>query len=202
MPRQAGSCLSSQTLDFSVHAMRGWVYVISNKAMPGLLKVGFTLKDPALRARELGQTGVPHPFVVDYEVMVEHPRHVEQRIHSKLAHVRERKEWFRCTLPEAVGAIRALVGDGALLENMYEGLVPQIPALEPQTPGRRAHLPANDARSGRVARIRFSATFSGPCQHCQVPFVVTVTRHESGTVCPSCHRYNNLSAFVSRELPR
>lgn len=184
--------------------MRGWVYVISNKAMPGLLKVGFTLKDPELRARELEQTGVPHPFVVDYEVMVEEPRHLEQRIHVKLAHVLERKEWFRCTLSEAVLAIRDLVGEAALLENLRRiDVTQQVEAKVPVLP-RNRHAPASELPPAALAvnRIRFSATYSGPCQHCRLPFIVTVTRHESGSACPSCHRYNNLAWFVNRELPR
>jgi hypothetical protein len=165
--------------------------------MPGLLKVGYTLKDPQLRARELEQTGVPHPFVVDYEVMVDEPRDLEQRIHLKLTHVRERKEWFRCTLAEAVEAIRELAGGNALLENLLRGDVP--PRVEPEPSATRTTL---QKRIPEVDRIRFSATYSGACQHCQEPFVVTVTRHESGTVCPSCRRYNDLAAFISQVLPR
>lgn len=33
--------------------MRGWVYVISNPTIPGLVKIGFSTKDPLLRAEEL-----------------------------------------------------------------------------------------------------------------------------------------------------
>ena len=43
--------------------MKGWVYVISNQAMPDLVKVGFSTKDPTLRASELNHTGSPHPYV-------------------------------------------------------------------------------------------------------------------------------------------
>ena len=72
--------------------MRGWVYVIATKSMPDLLKVGFSLKDPNLRAGELGRTGLPHPYEVLYEVMVSQPRDVEQRAHQKLKGQREGKE--------------------------------------------------------------------------------------------------------------
>jgi hypothetical protein len=34
-------------------AIRGWVYVIFNEAMPDLVKVGYSTKDPNLRAEEL-----------------------------------------------------------------------------------------------------------------------------------------------------
>jgi hypothetical protein len=40
--------------------MRGWIYVISNNSMPGLVKVGYSMKDPEERAKELDHTGTPH----------------------------------------------------------------------------------------------------------------------------------------------
>jgi T5orf172 domain len=65
-------------------AIRGWVYVIANQALPGLLKIGFSTKDPALRALELDSTGVPHPYVVVYDALVREPRDIEQRVHTEL----------------------------------------------------------------------------------------------------------------------
>ncbi|HPA47526.1 MAG TPA: GIY-YIG nuclease family protein [bacterium] len=47
--------------------MKGWVYIIANKAMPGLVKVGYSMKDPELRAAELNNTGSPHPYVLETE---------------------------------------------------------------------------------------------------------------------------------------
>jgi hypothetical protein len=43
----------------------GSVYVMSNPAMPGLLKVGFTTKEPGDRAEALFTTGIPVPFRVN-----------------------------------------------------------------------------------------------------------------------------------------
>lgn len=97
--------------------MKGWVYVITNKAMPGLVKVGYTMKDPELRAAELNHTGSPHPYVVDYELLVEEPRDIERDTHSRLRSFREGKEWFRCSSEEAIAAIKALVGPPPLVEN-------------------------------------------------------------------------------------
>lgn len=97
--------------------MRGWVYVISNKAMPGLIKVGYTMKDPQLRARELNHTGSPHPYIVDYEVLVEDPRRIEQMTHVRLRDLREGKEWFNCEAEVAIAAIKAVVGQDAIVEN-------------------------------------------------------------------------------------
>lgn len=97
--------------------MKGWVYVITNKAMPGLIKVGYSMSDPELRAAELNHTGSPHPYDVDYEVLVDEPRDVEQTVHGRLRNQRERKEWFRCTSEEAIAAIKAVVGTKAQVEN-------------------------------------------------------------------------------------
>jgi hypothetical protein len=86
-------------------AIRGWVYIITNKAMPGLVKVGFSTKDPVLRASELNHTGAPHPFEVAFDILVEEPRDVEQKVHDTLREKREGKEWFRCSVEEAIYAI-------------------------------------------------------------------------------------------------
>ena len=90
---------------------RGWVYVITNKAMTDLVKVGFSTKDPVLRAREFDATGVPHRYEVVFDVLVSNPREVEQRAHRRLADCLEAKEWFRCSVKRAIEEIRASAGD-------------------------------------------------------------------------------------------
>ena len=93
--------------------------MFSNKAMPGLIKIGFTLKDPTSRADELNQTGVPHPFKVEYEVLVHSPQVLEKNVHSLLGDVREAKEFFRCSVNRAVEAIRAVEDKGIIIEQCY-----------------------------------------------------------------------------------
>jgi hypothetical protein len=99
--------------------MKGWVYVITNKAMPGLAKIGYSSKDPQLRAKEFDGTGSPHPYVVEYELLVHDPRDIEQRVHKTLGNCREGKEWFRCSIFCAVEAIRTVAGDAKLLEGNF-----------------------------------------------------------------------------------
>jgi len=49
----------------------GWVYVLTNDVMPGLVKIGYTMKDPAIRTEDLSsETGVPIPYVVNYKALV------------------------------------------------------------------------------------------------------------------------------------
>lgn len=100
--------------------MRGWVYIITNKAMPDLVKIGFSTKDPVLRAGELNHTGAPHPYEVVYDLLVFHPYQVEQQTHKHLADKREGKEWFRCSVAEAVAAIRKIAGDSIILDTNIE----------------------------------------------------------------------------------
>ena len=46
----------------------GYVYALINPAMPGLVKVGRTVKEPQARARELSAvTGVATAFIVGYQ---------------------------------------------------------------------------------------------------------------------------------------
>lgn len=100
--------------------MKGYVYIISNKAMPGIFKIGFTLKDPALRAKELDSTGVPYPFIVEYEILVDEPHALEQRVHKSLRAQREGKEWFRCSFTQAVQTIRACYQEEIYREKCFK----------------------------------------------------------------------------------
>lgn len=97
--------------------MKGWVYVISNQAMPGVVKVGYSTKDPELRASELNNTGAPHPYVVEYEALVEEPRDIEQRVHRRLSDHREGREWFRCSPEFAVSVIQTVIAGGTITES-------------------------------------------------------------------------------------
>jgi T5orf172 domain len=90
---------------------------MSNKSMPGLVKVGFSTKDPDMRAQELNHTGTPHPYVVDYEALVQDPYAVEQEAHLLLRDYREGKEWFRCPAEDAITALRTAVNDSVLHES-------------------------------------------------------------------------------------
>lgn len=87
--------------------------------MPDLVKVGYTLKDPKLRAEELNNTGAPHPYTVQYEILVENPRDLEQKTHRELYSRLESKEWFRCSVEQAVLAIKQLIGTHFVTETLY-----------------------------------------------------------------------------------
>lgn len=86
--------------------MRGWVYVISNLAIPNLVKIGFSMKDPQYRAMDFDGTGVPYSYVVEWDILIDEPRLVEQATHQLLKEKKEAKEWFRCSVIEAIQAVK------------------------------------------------------------------------------------------------
>lgn len=55
----------------------GFVYVLSNKAIPEMVKIGMTDRLSENRAKELWRTGVPLPFKVEYRLLTSHPKKVE-----------------------------------------------------------------------------------------------------------------------------
>lgn len=91
----------------------GYVYVLSNPAMPGLLKIGFTQhSDTKRRALELSKnTAVPLHFVVEFEQLLENPVQYERLIHARLSQYRlsPDKEFFRIDLDTAERIIRKIV---------------------------------------------------------------------------------------------
>jgi hypothetical protein len=90
---------------------RGYVYVLVNRAMPGLVKIGFSTKSPSERASELSTTGVPHPFEVCYYCETEEPSAYEAEIHRVLMsrRVSESREFFKVSVGAAVTAIRNII---------------------------------------------------------------------------------------------
>jgi hypothetical protein len=78
----------------------GYIYCLTNEAMPGLVKIGEVHTEgrtPDDRARELYTTGVPLPFNVAFAKKVQNPVHEESRIHAFLNgdRVNPRREFFR-----------------------------------------------------------------------------------------------------------
>lgn len=86
----------------------GFVYVLSNSAMPGLVKVGRTDRTGEIRADELYTTGVPLPFEVDFRAITSKPDEVEKEAHRLLdAHrLNPKREFFKVSVDEAVKAVR------------------------------------------------------------------------------------------------
>ena len=76
----------------------GFVYILTNEAMPGLIKIGLTDQDDVeSRIRGLDTTGVALPFQCYYAARVEDNRKVERALHTAFGDFRLRpnREFFR-----------------------------------------------------------------------------------------------------------
>lgn len=88
----------------------GFIYVLANSSMPGLVKVGKTTRTPSERAGELaGVTGLPTPFIVVYEQLFQDCDLAEAFVHTYLAEkghrVAENREFFNAPTNIVVRAI-------------------------------------------------------------------------------------------------
>lgn len=86
----------------------GFVYIMTNEAMPSIVKVGLTSRLPEDRAKDLDTTGVPEPFEIIYRTSTSRPKAVERRAHELLSEYRTnpKREFFRVTVNDAVEAVR------------------------------------------------------------------------------------------------
>jgi len=76
--------------------VRGYVYILVNEHMPGLIKIGRTARCPYKRAEELWHTGVPSPFNVFHHVLSPDCVELEAMVHRCLPdkRVSEGREFF------------------------------------------------------------------------------------------------------------
>lgn len=88
----------------------GYVYILLNPSMPGLIKIGRTLRDSRMRARELTSTGVPTPFQVAFELFAEQHEALEAMVHNELNdfRVNPAREFFRYPLDKTIALLLQL----------------------------------------------------------------------------------------------
>jgi hypothetical protein len=90
----------------------GYIYILSNQAMQGLLKIGFTNRDVKERIAQLSSaTGVPKPFDIEYYCLTSDVEEIERKAHEGLFSHRagKKKEFFEVPLVEAINLIDSLV---------------------------------------------------------------------------------------------
>jgi hypothetical protein len=88
-----------------------WVYILSNKAQPGILKIGYTNKHPEERAKQISNsTGVALPFDVEFAFHCYNGVSLEQECHDKLKEYRvnNNREFFQMSLEEAKATVQEL----------------------------------------------------------------------------------------------
>jgi T5orf172 domain/Domain of unknown function (DUF4268) len=90
----------------------GFVYIMTNQTMPGLVKIGSTKLSPEERARQLSTTGVPKPFKVIAFQRFEDELRAERELQAMFSQKRlhSRREFFETSVEEARIALLRLSG--------------------------------------------------------------------------------------------
>jgi hypothetical protein len=88
-----------------------WIYILTNKTMPNLVKIGFTNKTPDKRAKQISRsTGVPLEFNVAYAFKCFNAHAFEGELHKYLKgyRINNDREFFQISINEAKDAVLLL----------------------------------------------------------------------------------------------
>jgi hypothetical protein len=90
----------------------GFIYILENVLMPGMIKVGFTAGNPDKRAKEISSKyNLPAKFAVSAYWRTTDPYIIEQRIHVALTDYAQGGEFFKLDLIEAKTVIERVLAD-------------------------------------------------------------------------------------------
>ncbi len=86
------------------------IYILTNEAMPGYIKIGFTNGSLDERLKQLDRTGTPLPFEAYYACEVENARDDERWLHSIFSdrRVRDNREFFKMDPERVVIALKRI----------------------------------------------------------------------------------------------
>ncbi len=146
---------------------KGFIYILINPVMPGLVKIGRTSGTSEDRAAELSAvTGLPTPFVVACDWITYDCVAAEEEVHACLETMRYSKdrEFFRMPLKEAIAVVSEI-----------------CEKFDPRIVDEDANIMIRHPEDGS-----FSATFS--CERCRQKYSITIAYPEKDVVCPSCNK--------------
>jgi hypothetical protein len=99
----------------------GFVYLFTNDAMPGIVKIGFTRGTLKERKKSLVTTGVPGKFEIEFAISSLQPEILEKKIHKHLRKYRYSKEFFKCELTILIREIKLYLEEEQEFYIEYEG---------------------------------------------------------------------------------
>ena len=88
----------------------GTVYVLTNPAMPGMVKIGKTTRDVTHRLKDLYSTGVPLPFECEYAALVNDVDKTEKVFHKTFyqSRVNPKREFFNIKPLQAIDLLKLM----------------------------------------------------------------------------------------------
>lgn len=136
------------------------VYVLTNPAMPGFVKIGKTLiEDVSQRLSQLYTTGVPFPFELAFACKVPNAEEVERALHRAFAPNRAnpRREFFNIEADQAIAILKLLhVGDATQeIASMQSGILADEVEAARQYKARRPNMNFKEMGIPMGATLRF-----------------------------------------------
>lgn len=120
---------------------RGKIYILTNDAMPGYIKIGRTTGTLEKRMKDLDKTGCPLPFRCHYAVEVDDHEKKEDYIHDtfKDYRVRENREFFKLAPERAVSALKLTGGKEVVTDNNMIGEDGVLLNININTPSKKQY---------------------------------------------------------------
>lgn len=144
--------------------MNGTIYILTNEAMPGYIKVGKTA-NLEQRVKDLSRaSGIPLPFEVFYAAEVEDVDFVERQIHEAFGRTRvaKNREFFSETPERVVAALK-------------------LRELREVTPGNEAYVEEESDREALARVKRYKKRYDFSRYDIPVGSVLTFTRDPNVT---------------------
>lgn len=157
----------------------GFVYVLTNAAMPGYVKIGLTQQDDLqIRLKQLDVTSTPLPFECVYAARVPDCRKLERALHFVFGEKRTRlnREFFQID-PELARAIIELVAiEQEAVPDSAQAISPEQREEIDAVKGARAARLTFDRLGLKVGEVLVFA--KDPAVTCTVAGPKTVTFHD------------------------
>ena len=103
----------------------GWIYVLSTREAPSIIKIGMTSRSVSLRVKEINRaTGVVYPFGARWVFRVNDAKEAEEVVHQTLIgyRIRPDREFFEIQPSEAIRLIKQCL-DRLQLRNRTRGVI-------------------------------------------------------------------------------
>lgn len=102
---------------------KGYVYILSNSATPGLFKIGASKVNGKQRAEQLYKSGVSQKFKLEFEILVDDVFDVERHVHFNLDkhRINKEREFFSVDMQTAIVAITGAAFNKMFGRDVYVG---------------------------------------------------------------------------------
>ncbi len=125
------------------------VYVLTNPAMPGLVKIGMTTQlEVEERMRQLYSTGVPVPFDCAYACQVKDAQEVEKALHFAFGNgrINPNREFFKIEAERVIAVLKLLKVEDITIQ-VEKSIESEVDAIDKQS--------AQNLKDSRRPRMNF-----------------------------------------------